>query len=307
MQEPTAIPGAAEFASMLRDLGLPGEVTGIRPLAGGFSSDVVSMDLVGAGGRRHGLVARRHGRSALAQNPRLARQEYELLKVLSREGLPVPEPVGLSTSSQVGEAAWLFVTRLENSPDACPDDPLVIAETIAHLLAAIHDVDPQVAGLGFLPEKAAVVDRLLQQPAVCDTERRIRAVLGLRWPPAFGPRRDTVLHGDLWAGNVLWNDGAVAGVIDWEDAARGDPLADLANTRLETLWAYGRDATDRLTAAYLDRTGQPADSLPLWDLVAALVLARAREREDWGHSREENARMTRQLEEFVGAACFALG
>jgi aminoglycoside phosphotransferase (APT) family kinase protein len=34
---------------------------------------------------------------------------------------------------------------------------------------------------------------------------------------------------------VLWRDGRIVAVIDWEDAQVGDPLADLANTRLELL------------------------------------------------------------------------
>jgi aminoglycoside phosphotransferase (APT) family kinase protein len=38
-----------------------------------------------------------------------------------------------------------------------------------------------------------------------------------------------VLHGDYWPGNVLWRDGRLVGVIGWEEAAFGDPLADLAN------------------------------------------------------------------------------
>jgi aminoglycoside phosphotransferase (APT) family kinase protein len=38
-----------------------------------------------------------------------------------------------------------------------------------------------------------------------------------------------LLHGDFWPGNALWRDGALVAILDWEDAAIGDPLADVAN------------------------------------------------------------------------------
>src|SRR5690606_30209862 len=38
----------------------------------------------------------------------------------------------------------------------------------------------------------------------------------------------TWIHGDLHPGNVLVRDGALAGVLDWGDMARGDRATDLA-------------------------------------------------------------------------------
>ena len=51
-------------------------------------------------------------------------------------------------------------------------------------------------------------------------------------------------------------------MIDWEDAAIGDPLADLANARLEILWAYGWDAMTTFTARYLARCSVDVTALP---------------------------------------------
>lgn len=43
----------------------------------------------------------------------------------------------------------------------------------------------------------------------------------------------TVVHGDLWAGNVLLEDGRVTGVVDWEAGSLlGEPLRDLARAVL---------------------------------------------------------------------------
>lgn len=47
----------------------------------------------------------------------------------------------------------------------------------------------------------------------------------------------------------MWRDGQLAAVIDWEDAQLGDPLADVANARLEILWAFGIEAMLRFSVA----------------------------------------------------------
>ena len=56
-----------------------------------------------------------------------------------------------------------------------------------------------------------------------------------------------LLHGDFWPGDVLWQAGRLTAVLDWEDAQVGDPLADVGNTRLEFLWAFGREAMQQFT------------------------------------------------------------
>ena len=59
-----------------------------------------------------------------------------------------------------------------------------------------------------------------------------------------------LVHGDYWPGNILWRDGRIVAVVDWEDAAVGEPLADLANCRLEILWSFGIEAMNDFTDDY---------------------------------------------------------
>lgn len=100
-------------------------------------------------------------------------------------------------------------------------------------------------------------------------ERHIRATLEAAWP---FPQHNTsvLLHGDFWPGNILWHDGQLVAVIDWEDAQLGDPLADVANSRLEILWAFGFDAMQSFTQQYQSMTAIDFTNLPYWDLCAAL-------------------------------------
>jgi aminoglycoside phosphotransferase (APT) family kinase protein len=81
---------------------------------------------------------------------------------------------------------------------------------------------------------------------LADVERaldvgRIRSALASHRSP---PQRNApaLLHGDYWPGNVLWQDGELVAVIDWEDAKLGDPLADLAISRLDIAWILGTAA-----------------------------------------------------------------
>jgi aminoglycoside phosphotransferase (APT) family kinase protein len=100
-------------------------------------------------------------------------------------------------------------------------------------------------------------------------ERRVWEVLRAAWPIAqHNP--SVLLHGDYWPGNTLWRDGRLVGIIDWEDAALGDPLADLANSRLELLWAAGVGAMEQFTRQYQSLASVDLTNLPYWDLCAAL-------------------------------------
>jgi len=143
-------------------------------------------------------------------------------------------------------------------------------------LASIHALDCQRLDVGFLPQHAAAVATQVRQdssmPSMADSapdEGRILDALRSAWP--IGQQNQSVLlHGDYWPSNTIWQDERLAAIIDWEDAAIGDPLADLANSRLEILWAGGFDAMTSYTQQY--HTLRPIDrtNLPYWDLYAAL-------------------------------------
>jgi aminoglycoside phosphotransferase (APT) family kinase protein len=102
---------------------------------------------------------------------------------------------------------------------------------------------------------------------------RIREALASVWPV---PRRNepSLLHGDYWPGNILWREGQLAAVIDWEDAHVGDPLEDFAISRLDMLWIFGRDAMQSFSRHYQAVRAVDIRALPYWDLYAALRLAR---------------------------------
>jgi aminoglycoside phosphotransferase (APT) family kinase protein len=121
------------------------------------------------------------------------------------------------------------------------------------------------AGTAFVAQFAAALLRIHAVEAdVSFLPRRVLA--GTR-------NRPVLLHGDFWPGNTLWRDGRLVAVLDWEDAGVGDPLADVANARLELLWALGLEAMEHFTDEYRSAPRQvDMTDLPYWDLRADLRL-----------------------------------
>ena len=79
----------------------------------------------------------------------------------------------------------------------------------------------------------------------------------------------SLVHGDFWPENVLWQHGQIAAVVDWEDAALGDPLSDLACCQVELLCKYDEAAMDTFTAHYCALAQVDLANLPLWQVYVS--------------------------------------
>lgn len=274
------------------------------PLAGGISAQVTALEVTLADGRMQAWVLRRHGTADLTANPAVAAMEYHLLKALHAEGLPVPLPRLLDTSGDLFDQPYVVMDYVEGASDFTPSDPAEYLRKCAATLAAIHRVLLTRPDLPPLPRSADRVAHLVSlPPAYPDDalgELGIRAALTGSGSPVV--RNESVLlHGDYWPGNWLWRGGQLVAVIDWEDAAIGDPLADVANARLELLWALGDSAPDAFVEAY--QAHMPAVDLahlPYWDLVAALRPCGVFEL--WATDEATRARMRAQHAAFVARA-----
>ncbi|WP_242020895.1 phosphotransferase family protein [Cytobacillus oceanisediminis] len=144
-------------------------------------------------------------------------------------------------------------------------------ELLAVELAKIHRLDISKYNLTFLPRKEEMFAEMLEK---VDADDAVLEALKSVFPL---PERNTdvLLHGDYWPGNILWSDGKIVSIIDWEDAWIGDPLADLANGRLEILFQLGKDAMIYFTEQYKSvMTKVDYSNLPYWDLWAALRLSK---------------------------------
>ncbi|MBK6938743.1 MAG: phosphotransferase [Planctomycetes bacterium] len=164
----------------------------------------------------------------------------------------VPEPLGALDDGR------LFVERTwqgERALDAVLDgrgDPHALVAALLRLRATTVD----------LPNAPAVIQRLATLAEEWEPALRIdadlRSVVGpwLDRLRAEAPRAglQATVHGDLHLQQVLERDSRV-GLVDWECAARGDPLFDLG------WFAAQRDAVPLRDAAALDRVHHYFDSV----------------------------------------------
>jgi aminoglycoside phosphotransferase (APT) family kinase protein len=242
-------------------------------LTGGVSARLTALEIENSDSAKKKLVVRQHGEADRKRNPRIAVDEFKLLQLLQEEGVAVPMPYYLDDSCQILPAPYLVIEYIEGKPEFHPPDLPRFTDELAAHLARIHTVAASHPGLAFLPsEEERLAKKLAAIPATLDdtlSEGLIRDALERAWPfPQHN--REALLHGDYWPGNILWDEGRLLAIIDWEDAALGDPLADLGNSRLEILWAFGKEAMNQFTHRYQSITGLDFTSLPHWDLAAAL-------------------------------------
>jgi aminoglycoside phosphotransferase (APT) family kinase protein len=242
-------------------------------LAGGISAQVTALEMERSDGQTQKMVVRRHGEVDLKHNPQIAADEFKLLQLLHSRGLATATPYYLDQSCEIFSTPYIVIEYIEGKPEFAPSNlPDLILQLATHL-SAIHHVDCSKLDVSFLPQQAQIyAEKLRERPSIVDeslNEGRIWDALKAVWPI---PQRNTsvLLHGDFWPGNILWKDGQLVAIIDWEDARLGDPLSDVAHSRLEILWAFGIDAMHRFTDQYRAMTSIDFTNLPYWDLCAAL-------------------------------------
>lgn len=277
-------------------------------MRGGVAAAITGIQAKRPGGSFELVVLRQYGSVDVAANPRIATTEYQLLASMHRCGLPVPRPLLSDESGAILPGPWLLVEFAEGSPLTRPPVPDGFAAQLGALLARIHRSGITLADIAFLPDMRHVArQRLWRTRARPDhelSEPVIRAALAASWPPAQ-LNRSVVLHGDYWPGNTLWLDGRVTAIVDWENAAFGDPLADLGNARMEMAMLTGATAVQELTSRYLaSMPGLDESALPGWDLYAALRPAGTVT--TWGLPPAELARVRAGHAEFVRSALHCL-
>lgn len=245
---------AAEAA--LQHLG-GGEVLRIWPLAGGMSCEMFGIEAADPAGRPYRMVARFPSEYTRSLMPDPAGTEFKTLKLAREGGVPAPAPLWT-------DGRLLLMEFLPGRATARTDDPVGTARQMAEALAAIHRLDP--APFDFLlrtrvewtPPRGPVPEDGIPWAEV------LQELARLPQPPWT---REVVRHGDFWPGNLLWEDGLLTGIVDWENALLGPAVADVSISRLDILWSFGRDAMEAFTAEMQDLD---PSHLVYWDLRAVL-------------------------------------
>jgi len=253
-------------------------------LAGGVSADVYRLDLDLADGSTTSLVLRAHGASHSGHSAKL---EYKLLQALHRLGVPVPEPLLLDVSGSlltvpfilmefVGGTSIVTASRLGQQIDV-----MAYALSKIHALPSTHlprlpaRINPLPKVLDYLPDDREWDELRIHLCSLTDTEYVGAPIL---------------LHGDFWPENLLWRNGKVVAILDWEDAAFGDPMSDLATCRIELRYKFGVASMQLFTQAYARYRPVDRERLALWQVYAAAAAQRFMSEWDLPHSLEVHMR-----------------
>jgi aminoglycoside phosphotransferase (APT) family kinase protein len=244
---------------------LPGEgpITGIDLLAGGRSNLTYLLQL---GERR--VVLRRPPLGHVLPTAHDMRREHTVLSALAGSDVPVPSPLALCADEDVIGAPFYLMDHVEGRVLRTPEDAVdvtageahALSERLAEVLAAIHLLDVDQAGLGDFGRPQGYMARQLKRwgrqweashpadPGGRTDEAYDRLVKRLAERlPADG--LTGLVHGDFRLDNALVRlrpEPEIAAVVDWEMSTLGDPLSDLGLTLV--YWADAGDA-DRTQVA----------------------------------------------------------
>ena len=209
------------------------------------------------------LVLRRPPLGETAETAHDVLREYTAMDALQDTAVPVPRTVAACENRDVIGSEFYVMERVEgdvvrfSEPDRFGDAETrrEVAEDVVETLAALHTVDPNDVGLsdfgnpdGFTRRQ---VERWTEQIEWAFEETTDeRDVPALRevgdWLEQNAPNEHAgaLVHGDYKLDNLVFApDGPrIAGVLDWEMSALGDPLCDLG-----WLLFFWRDADDEET------------------------------------------------------------
>lgn len=241
-----------------------GKVLRSWPLKGGISAAMTALEVAWPGEGNHTLILRQ------VNDPVAAECEFTTLLALHCLRIPAPVPLLL-------DPPFMITGYIEGGIDFAMTSAEQIASQMAANLVKIHRADLARVNLHNLPSISDRVSNELDciqtppNPLMAETSVR-SALTNTQLLNQRNP--NVLLHGDYWPGNLLWHHGSLAAVLDWEDAALGDPLADLAISRLDLCWIFGAAAKHTFTTKYLSLNKIDITNLPIWDLYAALRFIR---------------------------------
>lgn len=201
----------------------------------------------------------------LAEEPDLAAHEAAALETAQRAGLPAPKLVAYSSDDVGFGAPVVLMSFLEGAIELRPADLQAWLGALARQLVAIHEHPAEDLAWRY----GSWVNMAELAPPSWTTaprvwERAIEMVRGAA--PAFRP---VLIHRDYHPTNILWQSGAISGVVDWINACRGPAGVDVAHCRTNLTMMHGMAVADRFLALYIDMAGT-FDYQPYWDVDSIL-------------------------------------
>ena len=263
-------------------------------LVGGVSADVFKLELEQPGLIKS-VVLRIHGETHGGHDAQL---EFDILKSLYDLGVRLPKPLAVDVSLEIVAYPFLLIDFVEGTTKVAPDFANDAIKKMANMLFEIHG-HPGVASLPTRMDPLENLGEYLPQ----EEEFRDLPELVSQLTTQFEGEQ-VLLHGDYWPENVMWLDGEIAAVLDWEDSAVGDPISDVACCYLELRYIHGQAGADQFLMEYGKYAEINPKRLLLWQLHVSS--AAQKYMGNWGLPEEKEAHMRATALEVIRESSQAL-
>jgi len=231
---------------------------------------------------------------------------FSVMRHVYQQGIAAPFPYLFDASQKPFGWPYLVMdpgdgTRWWEGPDSLRQVQEQYAEAMAEELAKLHThVNPEHPLLPRVDVRS-LLRQLKTRTRSLEDEELERCFKGcaiqLNEIAGLTP---VVLHGQYDVDQVLISNGRIRTILNWENAAIGDPRWDLAHASLSLEREHDRSVSNRFLARYAQVSGIPAEDIAFWEGVIAL---RAFALSRWLRSLDERsfkAIMGRQINLFCG-------
>jgi len=171
-------------------------------------------------------------------------REYRVMKALAANNVPVPQVYGLTGEDSAIGRMYFVMELVEGRifwdpalPEVSKQERTAIYDGMNDVLARLHSVDPEAAGLADFGRSgsyfARQIRRWSEQYIASKTEELPKMDRLMDWLWDNLPDDDglvSVVHGDYRLDNMIFapHGEEVRALIDWELSTLGHPLADLS-------------------------------------------------------------------------------
>lgn len=269
-------PSPESLQTLLEIIAADSHLIAVHPLEGDFSNSTHLVDCKAPDGSLFQVVTRRYALFGDYDRGEKARREFKTLQLLKTHGLPVPEPLYLDDTGKILGSPGIVTRYMPGKLHLARPYPPQWAEILAKTLARIHTVPINTSDTSFLLDANSEVLWFLNSKNSAPEYISAHPKGDVLWQamldylPKLISVEPALVHIDYWSGNILWDEGTVSAVVDWEEAAQGDPGIDVAYCRMDMILSGMREAADTFLAAYEKQMGRPVPNLSFWELAAAV-------------------------------------
>jgi aminoglycoside phosphotransferase (APT) family kinase protein len=243
-------------------------------------------------------VLRRKPPGELLKSAHAVDREFRVMSALQNSDVPVAKTYLLCEDDSIIGSMFYVMEYIEGRvlwnpalPDATNADRTEIYDEMNRVLAALHSVDVEKAGLsdygrpGNYYERQ--ISRWIKQYQASETHKIEAMDQLIQWLPENTPADDgrvSLVHGDFRLDNMMFSttENKVLALVDWELSTLGHPFADLAyqcmqwrmdnNAAIQGLGgidkkALGIPSEEQYVARYCERMG--LDSIANWNFYVA--------------------------------------